>query len=508
MQPDSRYAVQMHGIVKTFGSFCALDHVHLDVEAGTIHAILGENGAGKSTLMNVLYGLYQADEGELYLHGKKVQIKNPSDAIAHGIGMVHQHFMLVNNFTVTENIVLGDEVCGPAGILDMKRARKKVAQIISEYGLEVDPDAKIEDISVGMQQRVEILKALYRGADTLILDEPTAVLTPQEIERLIEIMRGLTAKGKTIIIITHKLKEIEASSQRCTIIRRGKDVGVVDVSDVNEEQLANLMVGHHVDLVVEKTPAKPGDVILQIDDLHVKDERGIETVKGLSLKVHAGEIVGIAGIDGNGQKELVEAITNLTHTESGTIRVRGTEIQNTSTRNVLDHKVSTIHEDRQRRGLVLPFTVAENAALEKYRTPKFGAHGVLDRKRMHDFANELIEKFDIRPADCADERTAGLSGGNQQKVIIAREVSNDPDVLIAVQPTRGLDVGAIEYVQKALIAERDRGTAILLISLELDEVMNVSDTIDVIYDGRIAATFKQGEVDEKRIGLYMAGGEE
>ena len=508
MQPDSRYAVQMHGIVKTFGSFCALDHVHLDVEAGTIHAILGENGAGKSTLMNVLYGLYQADEGELYLHGKKVQIKNPSDAIAHGIGMVHQHFMLVNNFTVTENIVLGDEVCGPAGILDMKRARKKVAQIISEYGLEVDPDAKIEDISVGMQQRVEILKALYRGADTLILDEPTAVLTPQEIERLIEIMRGLTAKGKTIIIITHKLKEIEASSQRCTIIRRGKDVGVVDVSDVNEEQLANLMVGHHVDLVVEKMPAKPGDVILQIDDLHVKDERGIETVKGLSLKVHAGEIVGIAGIDGNGQKELVEAITNLTHTESGTIRVRGTEIQNTSTRNVLDHKVSTIHEDRQRRGLVLPFTVAENAALEKYRTPEFGAHGVLDRKRMHDFANELIEKFDIRPADCADERTAGLSGGNQQKVIIAREVSNDPDVLIAVQPTRGLDVGAIEYVQKALIAERDRGTAILLISLELDEVMNVSDTIDVIYDGRIAATFKQGEVDEKRIGLYMAGGEE
>lgn len=508
MQPDSRYAVQMHGIVKTFGSFCALDHVHLDVEAGTIHAILGENGAGKSTLMNVLYGLYQADEGELYLHGKKVQIKNPSDAIAHGIGMVHQHFMLVNNFTVTENIVLGDEVCGPAGILDMKRARKKVAQIISEYGLEVDPDAKIEDISVGMQQRVEILKALYRGADTLILDEPTAVLTPQEIERLIEIMRGLTAKGKTIIIITHKLKEIEASSQRCTIIRRGKDVGVVDVSDVNEEQLANLMVGHHVDLVVEKTPAKPGDVILQIDDLHVKDERGIETVKGLSLKVHAGEIVGIAGIDGNGQKELVEAITNLTHTESGTIRVRGTEIQNTSTRNVLDHKVSTIHEDRQRRGLVLPFTVAENAALEKYRTPEFGARGVLDRKRMHDFANELIEKFDIRPADCADERTAGLSGGNQQKVIIAREVSNDPDVLIAVQPTRGLDVGAIEYVQKALIAERDRGTAILLISLELDEVMNVSDTIDVIYDGRIAATFKQGEVDEKRIGLYMAGGEE
>lgn len=510
MQQDKRYAVQMQGIVKKFGSFCALDHVHLEVEEGTIHAVLGENGAGKSTLMNVLYGLYQADEGEILLHGEKTRINGPADAIAHGIGMVHQHFMLVHNFTVTENIVLGDEVCraGGIGVLDMKTARENVVKIIEEYGLEVDPDAVIEDISVGMQQRVEILKALYRGADVLILDEPTAVLTPQEIERLIEIMRGLTAKGKTVIIITHKLKEIKASSQRCTIIRRGKDVGTVDVAEVTEEKLAELMVGHHVDLVVEKTPAEPKEPVFEISDLHVKDERGIEMVRGLSLSVRAGEIVGIAGIDGNGQKELVEAITCLTKAESGTVKVHGEEIQNTSIRNVIDHKVSTIHEDRQRRGLVLPFTVAENAVLKKYRTPEFGSHGMLDRTRMREFTEGLIEHFDIRPAGCANVRAAGLSGGNQQKVIIAREVSERPDVLIAVQPTRGLDVGAIEYVQKALIAERDRGAAILLISLELDEVMNVSDTIDVIYDGRITASFKQGEVDEKRIGLYMAGGEE
>ncbi len=508
MQQDKRYAVQMQGIVKKFGSFCALDHVHLEVEEGTIHAVLGENGAGKSTLMNVLYGLYQADEGEILLHGEKTRINGPADAIAHGIGMVHQHFMLVHNFTVTENIVLGDEVCGAPGVLDMKRARENVVKIIEEYGLEVDPDAVIEDISVGMQQRVEILKALYRGADVLILDEPTAVLTPQEIDRLIEIMQGLTAKGKTVIIITHKLKEIKASSQRCTIIRRGKDVGTVDVADVTEEKLAELMVGHHVNLVVDKTPAEPKEPVFEICDLHVKDERGIEMVRGLSLSVRAGEIVGIAGIDGNGQKELVEAITCLAKAESGTVKVHGEEIQNTSIRNVIDHKVSTIHEDRQRRGLVLPFTVAENAVLKKYRTPEFGSRGILDRARMREFTKGLIEHFDIRPADCVDERAAGLSGGNQQKVIIAREVSERPDVLIAVQPTRGLDVGAIEYVQKALIAERDRGAAILLISLELDEVMNVSDTIDVIYDGRITATFKQGEVDEKRIGLYMAGGEE
>ena len=507
MKADPTYAVQMHGIVKTFGTFTALDHVQLDVKRGTIHAILGENGAGKSTLMNVLYGLYQADEGEIFLNGEPVTIKSPNDAIEHGIGMVHQHFMLVDNFTVTENIILGDEPCSKAGVIDMKKARQSVEEIIKQYGLEVDPDAKIEDISVGMQQRVEILKALYRGADVLILDEPTAVLTPQEIERLIEIMHDLANAGKTIIIITHKLKEIKASSDECTIIRRGVFVDKVDVADVTEEELAEMMVGHRVQLVVEKTPANPGKTVFEINDLHVKDERGIEVVKGLSLSVRAGEIVGVAGIDGNGQKELVEAITNLTKAESGTITVNGEEIQNTSTRNTIDHKVSTIHEDRQRRGLVLPFTVAENAVLEKYRSPEFGKHGVLDRNKMYEFTNQLIKDYDIRPADCADHLAGGLSGGNQQKVIIAREVSNVPDVLVAVQPTRGLDVGAMSYVHEVLVAERDRGAAILLISLELDEVMSVSDTIDVIYDGRINGTFKQGEVDENKLGLLMAGGE-
>ena len=484
-----------------------LSDVSADFESGKMYAITGPSGAGKSTLMNVLYGLYQADEGQICLNGEPVVINTPNDAIAHGIGMVHQHFMLVDNFTVTQNIVLGSEVCDAAGILDMKKAREKVCQIIEQYGLEVDPDAKIEDISVGMQQRVEILKALYRGADILILDEPTAVLTPQEIDRLIQIMHDLTSAGKTIIVITHKLREIKASSNTCTIIRRGQYVDEVTVADVTEENLADMMVGHHVNLQVEKQPATPGKTVFEIRDLHVNDERGIETVKGLDLAVRSGEIVGIAGIDGNGQKELVEAITCLTKAASGKILVNGEEIQNTTPRNVIDHKVSTIHEDRQKRGLVLPFTVAENAVLEKYRTPEFGKHGMLDSAKMHEYTEQLIADYDVRPADCADKTAGGLSGGNQQKVIIAREVSNDPDVLIAVQPTRGLDVGAIEYVHKALVAERDRGTAILLISLELDEVMSVSDTIDVIYDGRITGTFKQGEVDENKIGLLMAGGE-
>ncbi len=506
MEVSTEYAVQMHGITKLFGSFCALDHVDLDVKKGTIHAILGENGAGKSTLMNVLYGLYQADEGDIYLNGEKVNIKNPNIAIEHGIGMVHQHFMLVDDFTVTQNIILGNEITGKFGIVNMKKAREEILGIVKKYGLEVDPDAKIEDISVGMQQRVEILKALYRGADLLILDEPTAVLTPQEIEELIQIMHSLISDGKTIIIITHKLKEIKASSETCTIIRRGQYVDTVSVEDVDEEQLATQMVGHAVRLVVEKTPADPKEVVFEIDNLTVKDERGLEAVKNLSLKVHKGEIVGIAGIDGNGQKELVEAITSLTHAESGTIKIDGQEIQNTSPRNVIDHKVATIHEDRQRRGLILPFTVSENALIEKYRTSEFNRRGMLNHGKMTAYTKKLIEDYDIRPAGCEEHPVRGLSGGNQQKVIIAREISNNPDLLIAVQPTRGLDVGAIEYVHKTLIRERDAGKAILLISLELDEVMNVSDTIDVLYAGTIVESFKQGEVDENTIGLLMAGG--
>ena len=506
MEANSEYAVQMHGITKVFGTFKALDGVDLDVRKQSVHAILGENGAGKSTLMNVLYGLYSADEGEVFLNGKHVDISHPNDAIAQGIGMVHQHFMLVDNFTVTENIVLGDEVTSFAGVLDPKKAREKVLEIVNEYGFDVDPDAKIEDITVGMQQRVEILKALYRGADTLILDEPTAVLTPQEIEKLIQIMRDLVSKGKTIIIITHKLKEIMSSADECTIIRRGKYMGTVDVSKTNETELANKMVGRNVNLHVDKKPAKPGEVLLSIRDLHVKDERGIEQVNGLNLEVRAGEIVGLAGIDGNGQRELADAINALVKPESGTIAIRGEEIQATTPRNVINHSVATIPSDRQRWGLVLPFSVAENTVLERHGEERFGKGISLDYSKVNEFAKELVEEFDIRPAGCFDHAAGGLSGGNQQKVIIAREVSGEPDVLIAIQPTRGLDVGAIEFVHKALIRERDRGAAILLISLELDEVMDVSDRIAVIYAGQIVGEFEQGAITEEQAGLLMAGG--
>ena len=507
MEVSSDYAVQMHGITKTFGSFTALNAVDLDVKKQSVHAILGENGAGKSTLMNVLYGLYHADGGEIYLGGEKVDISTPTDAIKLGIGMVHQHFMLVENFTVTENIILGDEVCGAAGVLDMARAREDVAKLVAEYGFEVDPDAKIEDISVGMQQRVEILKALYRGADTLILDEPTAVLTPQEIEKLVEIMRDLVAKGKTIIIITHKLKEIMSSADECSIIRRGEYMGTVDVSKTSETELASLMVGRNVTLSVEKTKANPGDVVMSIKGLTVKDERGIEQVRNLDLEVRSGEIVGIAGIDGNGQKELVDAICNLDKAETGTISINGHEIQNTTPRNTIEHSVATIPSDRHRWGLVLPFTVGENAVLERHGEEAFGKGIMLDYAKVNEFATGLIERFDIRPAGCENQPARGLSGGNQQKVIIARSVSAEPDLLIAFQPTRGLDVGAIEYVHKSLLEARDKGTAVLLISFELDEVMDVSDTIAVIYHGQIVGTFEQGTVDEDQLGLLMAGGD-
>ena len=507
MEVSSDYAVQMHGITKVFGSFKALDAVDLNVRKQTVHAILGENGAGKSTLMNVLYGLYSADEGEVYLNGERVSISGPNDAIAHGIGMVHQHFMLVENFTVTENIVLGNEVTTAGGVLDPKRAREKVLEIVEEYGFDVDPDAKIEDISVGMQQRVEILKALYRGADTLILDEPTAVLTPQEIEKLIQIMHDLVSKGKTIIVITHKLKEIMSSADECTIIRRGKYMSTVDVSKTSETELATLMVGRSVNLHVEKKPATPGEVVLSIKDLHVKDERGIEQVNGFNLDIRAGEIVGLAGIDGNGQKELADAINALVKPESGTITVKGEEIQGTTPKTVIDHAVATIPSDRHRWGLVLPFTVAENMVLERHNEETFGKGIALDLAKIKEFTQKLIDEFDIRPAECADHQAAGLSGGNQQKVIIAREVSSNPDVLIAIQPTRGLDVGAIEFVHKALIRERDRGAAILLISFELDEIMDVADKMAIIYAGKNVGEFDQGTITEEQAGLLMAGGD-
>jgi simple sugar transport system ATP-binding protein len=506
VEASSDYAVQMHGILKTFGNFTALDRVDLDVKRQTVHAILGENGAGKTTLMNILYGLYQADSGDIFLGGEKVDITSPTEAIKHGIGMVHQHFMLVENFTVTENIILGDEICGAAGVLDMKKARVEVEQLSNEYGFDVDPDALIEDISVGMQQRVEILKALYRGAEILILDEPTAVLTPQEIEKLIEIMHDLTAKGKTIIIITHKLKEILQSADECSIIRRGVYMGTVDVSKSSENELASKMVGRNVNLTVEKTKATPGDVVLSIKGLTVADERGIDQVRDLNLDVRSGEIVGIAGIDGNGQQELVDALCSLVHAKEGTIEIKGEQIQNSSPRNVIEHGISTIPSDRHRWGLVLPMMVKENSVLERHGEDEFGTGIMLDYDKLHSFTTELIEQFDIRPAGSEEERMSGLSGGNQQKAIIARQVASKPDVLVAFQPTRGLDVGAIEFVHKTLIAERDRGAAILLISYELDEVMDVSDTIAVIYHGSIVGTYEQGTVDENELGLLMAGG--
>ncbi len=506
MEINEQYAVQLRDITKMFGSYKALDGVSLDVKKGTIHSLLGENGAGKSTLMNILYGLYQADSGQIYINGKHVNIKRPSVAIVNGIGMVHQHFMLVDNFTVTENIILGMESAGFAGKIDMDAARNSIIALIEKYKLEVDPDAKIEDISVGMQQRVEILKALYRGVDVLILDEPTAVLTPQEIQDLSLVMRNLVKHGKTIIIITHKLREILDMADECTIIRKGKFINTVKVSETNEEELAKLMVGREVKLIVEKTEAQPGDVIFEIENLSVNDARGIKAVDGLNLKIRKGEIFGIAGIDGNGQKELIEAITCLTSAQEGTIKVNGKEIQNTKPKNVLENKIATVHEDRHRRGLVLNFSVAENMILENHAKAPFSKNGILKQKYIQSCTQDVIKEYNIRPDNCLNTKIVKLSGGNQQKAVIARQIYSNPDVLIAVQPTRGVDVGAIEYIHKILIKERDKGKAILLISYELDEVMNVSDTIGVIYKGNIVKTFKQHTVDENTIGLLMAGG--
>lgn len=505
---SSEYAVQMHGITKQFGSFYALEEMNLEVKKGSIHSLAGENGAGKSTMMNILYGLYKADAGEIYIHGEKTEIKSPNMAIEQGIGMVHQHFMLVDDFTVTQNIMLGNETTGVLGLIDTKKARKRILDIVEKYGLFVDPDVRIRDTSVGMQQRVEIIKALYRGAKILILDEPTAVLTPQETEELLSILRSLAEDGKSMIIITHKLKEIKSASDMCTIIRRGRYINTVPVREVTEHELAALMVGRDVRLSLDKTQADKGASVLEIRDLVVKNERKIEALKGLNLQVRKGEIVGIAGIDGNGQKELAEAVNGLCLVESGSIWLNGKEITNADVRTVIDSGISVIPEDRQKNGLVMDFTVGENTVLKQYRQAPFSKRGILCRQEIEGFAEELIGKYDIRPENCIDQRAGGLSGGNQQKIVIGREISMDPDLLIAIQPTRGLDVGAIETVHKMLIQERDKGKAVLLISYELDEIMNLSDTIAVMYDGQIQGVFAQGTVDEEKIGLLMAGGKE
>lgn len=498
--------IDMKGIIKKFGDFIANDNINLTVHKGEVHALLGENGAGKTTLMNILYGLYMPTEGEIFINGNKVRIDNPSVAISKGIGMVHQHFMLVKPFTVTENIILGNETSSVFGMLNMKRAREEVLKISEKYGLAVDPDAKIQDISVGMQQRVEILKTLYRGANVLILDEPTASLTPQEIDELITIIKTLTKQGKSIILITHKLKEIKAVADFCTVIRRGKSMGIVSVKETSESELASLMVGREVNFKVEKTPYKPKEVIFKVDNLKALDYRKVEILKGLSLNVKGGEILGIAGVDGNGQSEFVEVITGLCSSTSGTITLNNKDVTNKSPLEIFKEGLGSIPEDRQKHGLILDFTVEENLILQNFASEKFSKGIRLDKTSIENFATEMISRFDIRPNDCGKKMASMLSGGNQQKVIIAREITNNHDILVAVNPTRGLDVGAIEFVHKYIVEQRNKGKAVLLISFELDEILSLSDRINVIYEGIIVSDVLNDSIDENELGLMMAGG--
>lgn len=502
---ESKVVIQMKDIVKKFGDFTANDHINLTVHKGEVHAILGENGAGKSTMMNVLCGLYKPTSGQIFINEKEVHFNSPKDAIDIGIGMVHQHFMLIQPFTVTENIILGMEPTKGLSV-DKATARKKVLELSERYGMKVDPDAKIEDISVGMQQRVEILKVLYRGAETLILDEPTASLTPQEIEGLMEIIDNLTADGKSIILITHKLKEITASSDNCTIIRQGKYIRTVKVSDVNENDLAAMMVGRDVNFKVDKKDMEPGEVVLEVDDLHAKDYRGVEILKGFHLNVRRGEIVGLAGVDGNGQTELVEVLTGLRKAEFGKVTVLGKDVFNKSPKETFANGISSIPADRQKHGLILEFSNEDNLILQHFEEEPFSNHGILNRKAIKKHAEKLIEKFDVRPRGCAEAPAGTLSGGNQQKVIIAREVTNDKELLIAVNPTRGLDVGAIEFVHKYLVEQRNKNRAVLLVSFELDEIMSLSDRIEVIFDGQITGSVPGKDADEKELGFMMAGG--
>ena len=499
--------IEMRDIVKKFGDFVANDHIQLKLHKGEVLAILGENGAGKSTLMNVLYGMYRPTSGEILVRGEKVEIDSPEKAIALGIGMVHQHFMLIPPFSVAENIILGAEPVKGLSV-DLSDSKKKIRELSEQYNLRVDVDAKVEDISVGMQQRVEILKVLYRGADILILDEPTASLTPQEIDELMEIIENLTKAGKSVLIITHKLKEIKTSAHKCMIIRRGKYIDTVDVESCSEDDLASMMVGRKVNMQVDKKEIKPGAVILSVKDLHAKDYRGVEILKGLNLEVRGGEILGLAGIDGNGQSELVEILTGLSHATSGEISLHGKDIMNLSPKAIFEEGLSSIPEDRQKHGLVLEFSVSENLILQNFAKGPFSKKGILQKKAIREHAKELIEKFDIRPTGCEERLAAQLSGGNQQKVIIAREVENDKDLLIAFNPTRGLDVGAIEFVHKYLVEQRNKGRAILLVSFELDEILGLSDRISVIFDGRINTSISQAEANEYTLGLYMAGGKE
>ena len=495
--------VSLKNIHKSFGDKKVLKGVDFDLHKCEVHALLGENGAGKTTLMNILYGMFPQTEGNIYIKGEEIINNSPKKAISMGIGMVHQHFMLIEPFTVTENIILGYE--GKNSFIDRDKAKKEVVKLSQEYGLIIDPDSKVADISVGQQQRVEILKALYHGADILIFDEPTAVLTPQEINEFIEIVEKLTELGKSVIIITHKLKEIKAMADTCTIIRRGEYIDKVNVKDVSEADLAEKMVGRDVSFNVKKEKIDLGEEIFKIEDLWVKDNRKVDKVKGLNLSIRKGEILGIAGVDGNGQTELIDAISGMRKAQKGKVILKGEDITNKAPRNIIDLGMNQIPEDRQKRGLVLEYTIKDNLILENI-DKDFSKNGILDFKKIEENANNLIDKFDIRPNDI-NEKAGSLSGGNQQKVIIAREITNDPDLLIAAQPTRGLDVGAIEFIHQYLVELRNQGKAVLLISFQLDEVMDLSDRICVIYDGQIVGELDPKETDEYEVGRLMAGGD-
>lgn len=502
----SEYAIEMVGITKTFPGVVANDKVTLQVREKEIHALLGENGAGKSTLMSILFGAYSADSGTISIHGKQIEIKNPNIATELGIGMVHQHFKLVQNYTVTENIVLGMEPTRMGGLLDLKAARTRVAEISAQYGLAVDPDSIIEDISVGQQQRVEILKTLYRNANIIIFDEPTAVLTPQEVDELMEILRLLREEGKTIILITHKLREIKEVADRCTVLRRGKYIGTVDVAPVSEQDLAEMMVGRPVKFEIDKPEIESKGVVLSLQGVSVNGPTGLERVNNLSLDVCSSEVVGIAGVDGNGQTELLEAIIGLCPVSKGSIFLDGEDITNLTIRERIERGLGYIPEDRHKYGLVGEFSIFENCALKDYYLPIYqNKYGLLNFERMYDDAEVLIKEFDIRAGEGSYTPAASLSGGNQQKVIVAREISLSPKVLVVAQPTRGLDVGAIEYIRKRIIEERGKGRAILLVSFELDEIMNLCDRIATISKGSIVAVNKQHEVTQREIGMMMAG---
>jgi general nucleoside transport system ATP-binding protein len=501
---DETPVLELRGITKRFPGVLANDHVDFDLLPGEVHALLGENGAGKSTLMNILYGLYQADEGEVLIKGRPVTIGSPSEAIEHGIGMVHQHFMLVPVMTVAENIVLHAEPRTRGVLLDYGAASRRVEELARSFKFSINPQARVENISVGQQQRVEILKALYRSADILILDEPTAVLTPQEARELFEILRTLTGEGMAVIFISHKLDEVLEISDRVTVLRRGKKVETIRTEGATEQSLARMMVGREVLLRVDKHESHPGEPMLVVENLEVVDDRGLPAVRGASLEVRAGEIVGLAGVDGNGQSELIDALTGLRKASAGRVLVGGKDVTDDNARDHLDEGLGHIPEDRQRRGLVLEFSLAENCALHDYAKPPVSRFGWLSPRRMIERARELLRSYDVRGGG-PQTRASALSGGNQQKVVLAREVERDPRVLIAAQPTRGLDVGAIEFVHRRLVEERIEGRAILLVSFELEEILSLSDRVLVIYEGEIVGEYPP-TVDQEELGIAMTGG--